>query len=41
MTKYFYSDGTNSYGPFTIEELKEKGITRETKVWFQELGDWK
>ena len=41
MTKYFYSDGTHSYRPCTIEERKEKGRTRETKVWFQELGDWK
>jgi hypothetical protein len=41
MKKYFYTDGTNNFGPFTLEELKEKNITRETKVWFQELGDWK
>lgn len=41
MKKYFYSDGTNNFGPFTLEELKEKNITRETKVWFQELGEWK
>lgn len=41
MKKYFYTDGTNSMGPFTIEELKEKGITRETSVWFHELGEWK
>ncbi|MFB6341379.1 CD225/dispanin family protein [Saccharicrinis sp. FJH62] len=41
MKKYFYTDGTNKFGPFTIEELKEKGITRETNVWFQELGEWK
>jgi len=41
MKKYFYTDGTNNFGPFTLEELREKNITRETKVWFQELGDWK
>ena len=41
MKKYFYSNGTNNVGPFTIEELREKKISRETKVWFQELGDWK
>ena len=41
MKKYFYSDGTTNFGPFTIEELKEKGITRETMIWFQELGEWK
>jgi len=41
MKKYFYSDGTNNFGSFTIEELKEKGITRETMIWYQELGEWK
>jgi hypothetical protein len=41
MKKYFYSDGTDKFGPFSLEELREKKISRETKVWFQELGDWK
>ena len=41
MKKYFYSDGTNNFGPFTLDELKEKKISRETKIWFQELGEWK
>ncbi len=41
MKKYFYSDGTTSFGPFTLEELSEKNIAKETKVWFPELGEWK
>lgn len=41
MKKYFYTIGTNNYGPFTLDELKEKKISRETKVWFQGLGEWK
>lgn len=41
MKKYFYSNGTNHFGPFTIEELKEKRITRETMIWYQELAEWK
>ena len=41
MKKYFYMDGTHNLGPFTIDELRERRITRETKVWYQELGDWK
>ena len=40
MKKYFYSDGTSSFGPFSKEELTERGITRETRVWFYELGKW-
>ena len=41
MKKYFYTDGTTNFGPFTLEELKEKHISRDTMVWFQELGEWK
>ncbi|MDR0754014.1 MAG: CD225/dispanin family protein [Prevotellaceae bacterium] len=41
MKKYFYSDGSNSFGPFTLEELKEQSINRETPVWFQGLSEWK
>ncbi len=41
MKKYFYTDGTEKFGPFDLEELKAKNISRETKVWFQELGEWK
>ncbi|MGB4205819.1 MAG: CD225/dispanin family protein [Bacteroidales bacterium] len=41
MKKYYYSDGTNQFGPFTLEELRNKNITRETLVWFPELSRWK
>ncbi len=41
MKKYFYLDGTNYLGPFTIDELKKKGITRETMIWCQGLDEWK
>ncbi|MDD4823245.1 MAG: CD225/dispanin family protein [Bacteroidales bacterium] len=41
MKKYFYTDGTTNFGPFSLEELKEKHISRDTMVWFQELGEWK
>lgn len=40
MKKYFYTDGSNKFGPFTMEELKEKGITRETQIWFEGLSNW-
>jgi len=41
MKKYYYSAGLDKFGPFTLDELKTKGISRETKIWFDELGDWK
>ena len=40
MKQIFYTDGTNNFGPFSKEELTERGITRETRVWFYELGKW-
>jgi hypothetical protein len=41
MKKYYYTDGKNSLGPFSFDELREKRINGDTKVWFQGLGDWK
>lgn len=41
MKKYFYTDGTTNFGPFTLEELKEKNISKETYIWFQGISDWK
>ncbi len=41
MKKYFYTDGTNNYGPLTLEELLGRNISRDTKVWFQGLDEWK
>ncbi|UIR57889.1 CD225/dispanin family protein [Sphingobacterium sp. SRCM116780] len=40
MRKYFYTDGYTNFGPFTLEELKYKNITRETYVWYQGLAQW-
>lgn len=40
MNKYFYTDGTTNFGPFTFEEIKQKNITRETNVWFEGMGAW-
>lgn len=41
MKKYFYTDGTGNFGPFTLEELRDENLARETPVWFHELGEWK
>ena len=32
--RYYYSDGKEKYGPFTLDDLKEKKLTRETLIWF-------
>jgi hypothetical protein len=40
MKQFFYSDGTNTFGPFSIEELKGKGITGETMIWYEGMNGW-
>ena len=40
MKKYYYTDGANSFGPFTLEELQEKNIGRETMIWYEGVADW-
>lgn len=37
---YIHKDGQQQ-GPFTIDELKDLKITRETMVWFEGADDWK
>ena len=41
MKKYFYTNGNDKLGPFSIEELKEKNINSETFIWYEGLSDWK
>ena len=41
MKKYFLHNGSESSGPFTLEELKEKNIAKTTPVWFDGLEHWK
>jgi hypothetical protein len=38
--EYFYTDGTTNFGPFTLEQLKEKNITPVTKIWYSGLSGW-
>lgn len=41
MKKYFLHNGSESSGPFTLEELKEKNIVKTTPIWFDGLEHWK
>jgi hypothetical protein len=41
MKKYFLHNGTESSGPFDLDELKAKGITKTTPVWFEGMENWK
>lgn len=41
MKKFFLHNGSENIGPFDIEELKEKKITKDTPIWYEGLEDWK
>lgn len=41
MKKYYLHNGSENIGPFDMEELKEKKITRDTPIWCEGMSDWK
>jgi hypothetical protein len=41
MKKYYLHIGTENSGPFSLDELKIKRITKKTPVWFEGLENWK
>jgi|GEM_PF-6714153 len=38
--KYYLHDGDEQCGPFSLDDLKTKSITKETPVWRKGLNDW-
>jgi hypothetical protein len=40
MNQFYYSDGKNQLGPFSLDELKTKNITKDTLVWYDGLPEW-
>lgn len=41
MESYYYTDGKESFGPFSREELMQKDLKPETYVWYEGLDKWK
>ena len=41
MKVYYIHQGSEQSGPFTIEELKQKNISKDTPVWYEDLPEWK
>lgn len=37
---YHYADSHGQHGPFTWEQLKNRGIQAETPVWYDPLPEW-
>lgn len=40
MKKYYIHNGKEQQGPFDIEDLKTKSITKDTSIWYDGLLDW-
>lgn len=39
--EYHYNDGVTNYGPFTLEQLRQQPINRNTQIWHTGLPAWK
>src|SRR5947209_723994 len=40
MKKYHIHVGAEQLGPFSIEELKDRNISADTPVWYNESPNW-
>jgi len=38
--EYFITDGVSNFGPFTLDQLREKNINPATKIWYSGLTGW-
>jgi hypothetical protein len=38
--EYYITDGHTNFGPFSLEQLKEKNITPSTRIWHSGLSGW-
>jgi hypothetical protein len=40
MKKYFLHNGKEQHGPYSLDELKQYGLTAKTMVWFDGISNW-
>jgi hypothetical protein len=40
MKEYFFLKGKDQNGPFTVEQLADKGLTSETLIWAEGMENW-
>lgn len=40
MKKYFLHDGKEQQGPFSLDDLRNKGINKKTQIWYEGSPDW-
>lgn len=41
MKRYYTHTGEEQQGPYDLEELKAKKITKQTMIWFEGIDEWK
>lgn len=41
MKNYYYSDGINQNGPYTLEKLRDEKLSESTLIWFEGEESWK
>ncbi len=44
MKQYYYTDGTQNFGPYSLEQLQQQfraqGLTAQTYVWAEGFANW-
>ncbi len=40
MSKYYYAKDNERFGPYSLDELTNKEITKETLIWYKGLPEW-
>src|SRR5688572_13559545 len=40
MVDYYYTDGNQTFGPYSIEQLRDKNLSPDTLVWHERLPEW-
>jgi len=41
MKEYYFLTGKDQNGPFTVDQLADKGLTKETLIWTDSMENWK
>lgn len=40
MKKYFLHDGNAQSGPYDLDDLKVKSLTKQAPIWYEGLHEW-
>jgi hypothetical protein len=40
MKRFYLHNGSDQHGPYDLEDLKTKNISRETPIWFEGISHW-